>query len=161
MTAIVCNTGPLIALAGIERLDILRGLYESVYLPQAVHEEILLGGRHFTGLDAYRKADWITVSALRQPGDPLLATVLDAGEASVIQLAREIGVPRVLMDERKGRRVAREVYGLDVMGTARLLTDAKEAHLVANVGELLQQMRGAVYWIHSRIMEAAMRAAKE
>jgi predicted nucleic acid-binding protein len=35
MTAIVCNTGPMIALAGIERLDILRGLYESVYLPQA------------------------------------------------------------------------------------------------------------------------------
>jgi predicted nucleic acid-binding protein len=66
MTAIVCNTGPMIALAGIERLDILRGL----------------------------------------------------------------------MDERKGRRVAREVYGLDVMGTARLLTDAKEAQLVPSVGEL-------------------------
>jgi predicted nucleic acid-binding protein len=106
MTAIVCNTGPMIALAGIERLDILRGLYESVYLPQAVHDEILHGGRHFTGLDAYRKADWITISALQQPGDPLLATVLDVGEASVIQLAREIGVHRVLMDERKGRRVA-------------------------------------------------------
>ena len=36
-----------------------------------------------------------------------------------------------------------------------MLTDAKEAHLVANVGELLQQMRDAGYWIHSRIMEAA------
>ena len=144
-----------------DRPDTLRGLYESVYLPQAMHDEILRGGRRFTGLDAYRQADWFTVSALRQPGDPLLAAVLDVGEASVIQLAREIGVPRVLMDERKGRRVAREVYGLDVMGTARLLTDAKEAHLVANVGELLQQMRGAGYWIHSRIMEAAMKAAKE
>ena len=67
----------------------------------------------------------------------------------------------ILMDERRGRRVAREVYGLDVIGTARLLTDAKEAQLVPNVGELLQQMRGAGYWIHSRIMEAAMRAARE
>ena len=91
----------------------------------------------------------------------MLATVLDVGEASVIQRARELGVPKVLMDERKGRRVAREVYGLDVMGTARLPADAKEAQLVPNGGELLQQMRGAGYWIHDRIMEAAMRAAKE
>ena len=66
-----------------------------------------------------------------------------------------------MMDERKGRRVAREVYGLDVMGTARLLTDAKEAQLVPSVGELLRQMRGAGYWIHDTIMEAAMRAARE
>jgi predicted nucleic acid-binding protein len=42
-----------------------------------------------------------------------------------------------------------------------LLTDAKEAHLVSSVGELLQQMRGAGYWIHDKIMEAAMRAAEE
>ena len=84
MTAIVCTTGPLIALAGIERLDILRGMYEAVYLPQAVHDEILHGGRHFTGLDAYRKADWITVSALRQPGDP----VFKAEEESGRQVAR-------------------------------------------------------------------------
>jgi predicted nucleic acid-binding protein len=47
------------------------------------------------------------------------------------------------------------------MGTARLLTDAKEAQLVPSVGELLQQMRGAGYWIHDTIVEAAMRAAKE
>ena len=33
MTAIVCTMGLLIALVGIERLDILRGLYETVYLP--------------------------------------------------------------------------------------------------------------------------------
>jgi predicted nucleic acid-binding protein len=44
---------------------------------------------------------------------------------------------------------------------AESLTDAKEAQLVPSVGELLQQMRGAGYWIHDTIVEAAMRAAKE
>lgn len=161
MTAIVCNTGPLIALAGIQRLDIIRNLYESIYLPEAVHDEILHGGRHFRGLEAYRKVDWIKISKLQQPGDPLLSTVLDNGEASVIQLAREIGVHKILMDERKGRRVARDVYGLHVMGTARLLIDAKEALIISNVKELLQQMRDAGYWIHDKIMEAAIKAAKE
>jgi len=31
MTAIVCNTGPLIALAGIQRLDIMRNLYDNLF----------------------------------------------------------------------------------------------------------------------------------
>jgi predicted nucleic acid-binding protein len=151
----------MIALAGIQRLDILKSLYESIYLPQAVHDEILLGGRHFTGLEEYRKINWIKISKLQQPGDPLLATVLDTGEASVIQLAREIGVHKILMDERKGRRVARDVYGLQVIGTARLLTEAKEAHLISSVKEMLQQMKSAGYWIHDKIIEAAIKAVKE
>ena len=87
--------------------------------------------------------------------------MLDTGEASVIQLAREIGVYKILMDERKGRRVARDVYGLQVIGTVRLLNDAKQAHLVASVKEPLQQMRAAGYWIHDKIIAAAIKAAKE
>jgi hypothetical protein len=161
MTAIVCNTGPIIALASIQKLDILKNLYDSIYLPEAVNDEILRGGRHFTGLDEYRKADWIKILKLQQPEDTLLATVLDTGEASVIQLAREIGVYKILMDERKGRRVARDVYGLQVIGTDRLLTDAKQAHLVPSVKEPLQQMRAAGYWIHDKIIAAAIKEAKE
>lgn len=161
MTAIVCNTGPIIALASIQKLDILKNLYDSIYLPEAVNDEILRGGPHFTGLDEYRKAGWIKISKLQQSEDTLLATVLDTGEASVIQLAREIGVYKILMDERKGRRVARDVYGLQVIGTARLLTNAKQAHLVSSVKELLQQMRAAGYWIHEKIIAATIKAAKE
>lgn len=161
MTAIVCNTGPIIALSGIQRLDILKNLYKTIYLPEAVHYEILNGGKYFRGLNEYLKTDGIKVLKLHQPGDPLLATVLDNGEASVIQLARETGIHKILMDERKGRRIARDVYGLHVMGTARLLVDAKEALLVSSVKELLYQMRDTGYWIHENIIEAAVKAAKE
>lgn len=51
------------------------------------------------------------------PLDPLLATILDPGEASVLQIAREHGVSGVLMDERRGRRVAMDVFGFEVAGT--------------------------------------------
>ena len=37
----------------------------------------------------------------------LLDSILDAGEASVIQLARESQAELVVIDERKARRVAR------------------------------------------------------
>ena len=36
--------------------------------------------------------------------DPLLVTELDAGEASIIQAARDHGITGVLIDERRARR---------------------------------------------------------
>jgi len=55
MNAIISNTGPLIALGGIDRLDILRELFQRVVVPDAVQQEILAGGKPFTGLSAYQK----------------------------------------------------------------------------------------------------------
>jgi predicted nucleic acid-binding protein len=68
---LVTNTGPLIALASIDRLDILLSLFTSVHVPQAVHDEMIQGGETQTGLEAYRQADWIIV-APAVPVDPLI-----------------------------------------------------------------------------------------
>ncbi len=37
---IVTNTGPLIALAGIGRLELLNALYDDVQVPEQVHHEV-------------------------------------------------------------------------------------------------------------------------
>jgi predicted nucleic acid-binding protein len=87
--SIVSNTGPIIALALVDRLDILQSLFEAVTIPEEVHKELLEGGSAGRGLVPYQKADWLKVHPLSSPLDPLLMTVLDFGEASVIQLARE------------------------------------------------------------------------
>lgn len=42
---LVCNTGPLIALSLIDRIDLLRSLFEVVIIPEAVHLEILAEGQ--------------------------------------------------------------------------------------------------------------------
>lgn len=41
---IVSNTGPLIGLALIDRLELLHALYDEVIIPRIVHEEMLQGG---------------------------------------------------------------------------------------------------------------------
>jgi len=46
---IVCNTGPIIALATINNLDILRRIFHEVIVPEAVHNELLQGGPDFVG----------------------------------------------------------------------------------------------------------------
>ena len=88
----ICNTGPIVALSMIDGIDILRHLFEFVAVPEAVHKEILEGGTTNAGLANYRKVKWIKVMRLSKPVDPLLRTSLDAGEAAVIGLARELSV---------------------------------------------------------------------
>lgn len=158
---VICNTGPLIALSVINRMDILRYLFELVAVPEAVHKEILEGGPINAGLLNYRKAKWIKVMTLSDPVDPLLRTSLDAGEAAVIGLARELSVNLVLVDERKARKIARTVYGLHVIGSARVLVEAKRQGLLDNVGVALQAMRDGGYWIGDSIVDAALKQAGE
>ena len=51
----ICNTGPLIALSMIDRIDILQHLFKLIAVPEAVHKEILEGGITNAGLANYRK----------------------------------------------------------------------------------------------------------
>lgn len=157
---IISNTGPLIALATVDRLDILRGLFEKIIIPEAVHFELLEGGATQAGISSYQQATWVDVQPLTAPLDPLLDKVLDTGEASVIQLAREYQVP-VLIDERKGRKIAREIYQLQVVGTARILVEAKRHKLLDNVQEVLTQMKNNGYRIHETIVSYILKEAGE
>ncbi len=157
----ICNTGPIIALSLIDCLDILRHLFEFVAVPEAVHKEILEGGTANAGLANYRKAKWIKVMSLSNPVDPLLITSLDAGEAAVIGLARELSINLVLVDERKARRIARTIYGLHVVGSVRVLVEAKKRGLLDNVGASILAMQDGGYWISDSIIKAALKQAGE
>ena len=161
MSRIICNTGPLIALGLLERLDFLKGLFSEVLIPQAVQREIELGGVNRLGLESFRRAEWIRVTPFTGGRDVLLESLLDAGEAAVISLAREHGVRTVLIDERKARRVARDIYGLQVIGTARILVEARRRGLLAEVASSFKKLRQEGYWIHDTIVQAALREAGE
>lgn len=158
---LVSNTGPLIAMTLIDRLDIFRDMFDQIIVPKEVYMELLEGEGKGINLNSYKQASWIEVKALSALPDPLLNKVLDKGEASVIQLAREIPADYVLIDERKGRKIARTVYELRVIGTARILVDAKRMGILDSVADALKLMQVSGYWIHDDIVEYALREAGE
>ena len=159
--SLVSNTGPIIALSLIDRLDILQSLFESVIISEDVHKELIEGGPSGRGLLTYQKGSWIKVYPLASPIDPLLTAVLDSGETSVIQLARETNADYILIDERKARKIARDIFGLSVIGTARVLVEAKSKGILNGVGDILKQLKEAGYWIHDDIVFYALKEAGE
>lgn len=160
MSRIVCNSGPLIALGLLDRLDLLKELFGEVLVPETVRQEVESGGAADIGLRAFRAANWLRVLPLKNP-DPLLESLLDAGEAAVITLAREQAVNLVLIDERKARKVARNIHGLQVIGTARVLVEAKKKGLLDKVQPALEKLRQHGYWIDDSIVAVALSEAGE
>jgi predicted nucleic acid-binding protein len=114
---IVINTGPLIALMRMQALDIPGKLDLVFVAPEEVRRELDEGAKagHPPVI-----APWIHYRPLQSPLPPLVTSVLDAGEAAVIQLAMDGGIAQVCIDELKGRRMARAV-GLEVTGALGLL----------------------------------------
>lgn len=144
---IVVNTGPLIALDGIGHLGLLLRLFDRVLVPTTVSQEMAAQA----GTPAPELPAGIQTVEPTAALDPLLIEMLDPGEAAVIQIALAERIPQVLIDEKKGRKVAR-LYGLQVFGTARVLVEAKQAGLIDSVGQAMQAMRSNGYWIDENIV---------
>ncbi len=160
MSRIVCNSGPLIALGILDKLELLQSIFSEVLVPDAVKKEIVQGGVKLAGLENFQRAQWIRIVSPTQ-NDVLLSALLDAGEAAVIALAREQGISTVLIDERKARKVARDIYGLQPIGTTRILVEAKKKSLLPEIASQFQKLRQEGYWIHASIVETALREAGE
>lgn len=118
MTTVVSDTTALIVLAAQQRLDLFAGCFERVLLPDAVYREWLAGDPDVAGIVQQRS--WLEVVSVDEV--PLLAelrTLLDPGEAEALVLARQRHLP-LIVDEKKGRRVAR-MMGIPVLGLVGVL----------------------------------------
>jgi len=138
---VVANASPLINLARIGRLDLLRKLYGELLIPEAVWQETVIAGAGEPGADQIRDAPWIKV--LEVANRALVAALrqdLDAGEAEAIALALETQANFLLMDERIGRETALHL-GVGRMGLIGVLVEAKNRGLVDLVRPFLDALR--------------------
>lgn len=158
---VVVNTTPLITLALIGQVELLRLLYTQVLIPLAVQAEVLVGGPSGIGIADLQRADWIRVTALRDPRRAdLLLTDLDRGEAEVLVLAQEVKADLVIIDERLARRHAARL-GLTLTGTMGVLLRAKNQGHVTAIRPLLEQLRQGGIWLSEEIVAETLQLAHE
>lgn len=160
---VVSNTGPIIALAKIGQIFLLRSMFEEVLIPPLVHRE-LLGkiGSESEQIDQALK-DFIRIADI-MPLEPVTERAIDdlyEGEKQAIGLASMIeGEVLLLLDDRAGRQVT-EKLNIPTTGLIGLLLLAKEKGLVENVGSLIEELRNNGYWLSDEVMDVARRLAGE
>lgn len=143
---VVSDTSPLLNLALIERLDLLRSQFPEIVVPRQVWSELTEGD---DGLEAIRElhaGDILRIVEVER--SDLFVEVfheLDLGETAAICYAVEHDVDLVLLDERDGRRVARR-HDLDVTGVVGILIRGAKNGSVDLESEL-DALREAGFWI--------------
>lgn len=92
--------------------------------------------------------------------DDLAAWKIDAGEESVLALARHVGAVAVL-DDGAGRKAARAL-GITHTGTMGLVIEAKKQGLVTSAASMLRELRGARLYLPSdAVLQAILQTVRE
>jgi hypothetical protein len=132
---VVSNSTPLIALAKIQKLDLLKHFFGTVSIPQEVYDEVVTRGGPLYGADEVSRASWIrVVSVENRTAVDALSLTLDRGEAEAIALAREIDA-LLIIDDRDGRDAAKSL-GIPITGTIGILLLAAEEKTISFKDEL-------------------------
>ena len=107
---VVSDTSPLTDLLTFEAAEILRQLFLEIIIPEAVRDELA------EAIPAFSL--WLRVEMKDSSQAMQYARIVDEGEAQAITLARELRADWLLIDERKGRKLATR-EGISVYRLAR------------------------------------------
>ncbi|MGB7556491.1 MAG: DUF3368 domain-containing protein [Candidatus Korobacteraceae bacterium] len=142
------DTSPILNLARIGRLELLASLYKQVLIPPAVFEELAIPRDATLPVIDVASVSWIILETPRdQDRVQELRDDLDAGEAEAIVLAVERQADLLIVDERRGRRIA-QALGLRITGLLGVLADAKRAGLIDSIKPVLDELiQNAKFWI--------------
>lgn len=148
---IVSDTGPIIAFARLGRLPLLRQVFDVLIIPDAVFDELVQSGPEQPGAPEALQGEWIQRrSVTDQEAVRQLPARLHAGEREAIVLAHEHGM-QILIDEQRGRSSAR-ARGLEIVGSLRVLAEAKALGIISAVRPMVEELRAIRYWIDSSII---------
>ncbi len=139
---VISDTSPLIWLAKVGKITLLKDLFVEVIIPQEVYNEAVEKGLQggFADAQAIKECineGWIKVSKLGSKEQSMLqkisehASEIHSGEAQAVVLAREMKL-LLLMDESAGRAFA-EAWGLRVKGTIYVIISALRKGLISEI----------------------------
>ncbi|OAV42611.1 DUF3368 domain-containing protein [Lewinella sp. 4G2] len=147
---IIADSSPIIALIGIQRLDLLRDLFDTVIITDVVRGEIY-----------HSLPDWIQVETnYSKTLYESFRERLDAGEASALAIASDIDDARLIIDEIKGRKQAASL-SISFIGTIGLVILAKQRGLIKNGKDVLQDLVDDGFWLSDTLFEKALLAMGE
>ncbi len=139
----VSNSSCLIALERINKMEILIKSFDHLFIPYAVQEEF------------DKKIDMISVRKAKNTAVVAsLNTQIGKGESEAIALAMEIKNSFLILDDKKARRIAKQLE-LKIIGTIGLLLRAKSKNVITSIEPFLEDFQKVGFRIsHKLYLEA-------
>ncbi len=162
---VVSDTTPIISLMKAGQLELLQKLFEVVYIPEAVYQELTANETYSEEVRMIQKCKFLLVEEVDNEKSVAILrnfTGLDAGESEAIILADEKHSDVLLMDEHKGRQVAKKM-GITITGTIGILTQAyDEGMLIKEDLEIcIEQMKESGIRISEKLYHRLLEHIKD
>jgi predicted nucleic acid-binding protein len=156
---VVCDTSPIVALVVCGKLDLLDRLFDKVYIPQSVYNELTVPGK--LGIETIR--DWTRGKVKNVQNTQLvqaLSLTLDLGESEALALYWEEAANYLLIDEKRGRTIA-AMNGVNAIGTLGILILAKSKGLLPLIKPSLGLLKNSSIRISPDLYKRALKATGE
>lgn len=120
---VISDTTPILSLLKANRLGLLETLYQRVIVPEAVYDELTHNAAYVDERKEIMDCAFLSVEKVNNRESVSIlrnVTGLDAGESEALILYGEKKADILLIDERKGRGIAKKM-SVDYIGTAGIL----------------------------------------
>lgn len=126
MKIVIADTGVIISLELVNGLELIEKTFGSLYIPNAVWEELNEYGKDFYNTEFlnYLKSRIISIKGINN-----LSLLMDYGESESVILYKELEADFLIIDDAKARLVA-ESLNVNCIGSIGLLIKAKELGLI-------------------------------
>ena len=161
MIRATCSISPIVFLYRIGALDWLPKLFDEVWMPSVVLDDLLEA--RFSGYDVPSpfKLPWVQYAdpQVTIPG-AWVSLDLSSGEVAAMSLAFENQDCIVLLDEPIGRKAA-SLVGIQYWGTLKILLEAKARGLTSSIAPYVDRLGTTGLWIMGETRQRILKLAGE
>lgn len=157
---VVSDTSVISNLWQIGHISVLSSIFSQILIPAAVEAELL-------ALDSFSDStrtglEWLVTHRVQEVEKvSVYQAKLDLGEAESIAMAKEKKADLLLMDEAKGRKIAKQ-EGIEVTGLLGILLAAKSRGYVNSVTLLMDRLISEVgFRIGDQLYQQVKQEARE
>lgn len=163
----VSNSTPLIYMAKIGRLNVIRDVFGRIFIPDAVFDEAIAKGKALNVSDAFIIERAVGVWIIRERVKPEIDdeyrfldanTRLGSGEREAVKLCKQLEAKYLIADDKEARRVAK-MLGITPIGTCGVIIQAHKEKIVTKdqakrvLNELLRAGFRIDAELYSRILQ--------
>lgn len=156
----ITNTSPLLYLYRADVIEWLPQMFEEIWTPKAVVEELKEGQRKGYDVPTPEDYAWLQITSPHSVPSEWLTLDLEMGELETMALALENTERIVILDDALTRRIA-QAAGITVWGTLRVLLEAKAKGITKNIQADIDRLQESGMWISDEIRQRVLALAGE
>lgn len=155
---LVADSSALVALAACDSLSLLDEIFGQVIVPEAVFHEVVRADK----FQSNRLKDYLhdKVRQVEMQRFVYLDAFADAGETEAMLLYKEVAADYLLIDDKRGRKIA-SINQIRTIGSLGVLLQAKRMGLVRHIAPLVRKITESPIFISEGLVATVLELAGE